>query len=337
MSQFKFLPPRDIDIIRTPMIEQAGARILVAHEACGQFFVITGRAGAGKTSAGKYLSAAFSVACSEGRPNAFRACHYTSSDMRPVRADVLERLLLVELITKGLDLRITRDLRQLRVADLQRMAISTMKDRAIQAAFIDEAGMIPPTGLNVLANFMNEADLQKHPLTIVLIGMNELPLNVAALPQVERRVADAMWFEPVNAAQAIEVLRSVHPFFETLDLASPEGAEVIDVLLSPEASDGGMLGKVILLVQRAAKFAKLTGVAFGAESIRTALMIKAIDVERSKEDARGGYHGAHPEVSEEAARDAALGDSAPRLKVTVKRNAPQKARRSPYERAAVGS
>lgn len=307
MSQFIYLPPTQASIIRTQMIDHAAARILSAHAKRGQFALIVGRSGAGKTTAARYMAQAFSEDCDQGAPNGFRARHYTCTEMRVLYEQALERHLLSEMLTKGLGIRIGRDLRQYRAADLQRLVLNALRDQGVQMLFIDEAGMIPVLGLNMLANLLNEADMAGDcPLTLVLVGMHHLPLNVRDLPQLDTRAQTTINFAPVNATEAVAALALAHPFFQTLDMSDPEVQTDLKWMLSQDVT-GGLLGKVIKLAEKAAKYAGVTGEPFNFEVIRDVQMMERAESNRAMRDATRGYRGALEtldDVADEATVDA---------------------------------
>jgi Cdc6-like AAA superfamily ATPase len=292
MAHFQYAPVTQRRIVVTDTIELAASRILIVHEMRGQFALMAGRSGAGKTTAATHICSALTEDCDNKAPNAFRARQYVSSDMRAVRADMIERRLLAEFLGKALDISVPVDSRRQSPAMLSSQILVALKQRNIQMVFIDEAGLVPSLGLNVLANLMNEACLKHHfPLTIVLVGMNDLPLTAYELPQVRRRIGDTICFEPYTAADALVVLREVDPYFSSLQTRPAEHDEVMEFLMSPEVSDGGMLGQMIQLVERASKFAKVQGHTPSITALRTAHLIKAKDAQRAATDARQGYRG----------------------------------------------
>ena len=292
MSNFSYAPLTKRRIVVTDTIELAASRIMICHQTRGQFAVMAGRSGAGKTTAATYICSALTADCDKKEPHSFRATHYVSSDMRTVRTDMIERKLLAEVLGKALDISVPVDSRRQSPAMLSSQLLVALQQRNIQMVFIDEAGLIPSLGLNVLANLLNEADTKyDFPLTIVLVGMNDLPLTVRELPQVQRRVADTVCFEPYNAADALVVLREVDSYFSELPSRPAEHDEVMEFLMSPEVSDGGMLGQMIQLVERASKYAKVQGQNLSITALRTAHLIKAKDAERAAIDARQGYRG----------------------------------------------
>lgn len=292
MSNFSYAPLTKRRVVVTDTIELAASRIMICHQTRGQFAVMAGRSGAGKTTAATYICSSLTEDCDKKEPHSFRAKHYVSSDMRAVRADVIERRLLAEFLGKALDISVPVDSRRQSPAMLSSQILVALQQRNIQMVFIDEAGLIPSLGLNVLANLLNEAGTRYgFPLTIVLVGMNDLPLTVGELPQVERRVLDTICFEPYNAAEALVVLREVDPYFIDLQSRPAEHDEVMEFLMSPEVSDGGMLGQMIQLVERASKYAKVQGRPLSITALRTAHLIKAKDAERAAMDARQGYRG----------------------------------------------
>jgi hypothetical protein len=245
--------------------------------------VITGKAGAGKTTAALYIEQLVNDAFEAEAENAFRAKHYVATDLRRSSGQVLQRRLLAEFARQVLNLTITSDMRSIDVPALMSTIARGLRLANMQLVFIDEAGHIPPAGLDHLATLINFITTsERHPITIVLVGMHDLPTNVLQLPQVARRVAEFIHFERYDAKTALTVLRTINNYFSTLDLNSDEGRDAMAFLLSPEVSDGGLIGLMVPLVERATVYAKHTNIPFGPRALRLAYSIMNSDAQRGR-------------------------------------------------------
>lgn len=271
MPPIKF-PERTAPIVAlTPKMLDAQDRLFAVHKPRGQFLVLTGPAGAGKTVAALHLADRINTAHAGGALNSFAAAYYVASDWRkPTNSLMLQRMVFLEFAQQVLRLTVPKDTRSVNLPVLKDSIAAGLRLRNIQTVFIDEAGHIPPSGLDhLLALINNVATGERHPLTIVLVGMDDLPLNTQVLPQVSRRVT-TVYFTPYDAATVLPILQVVHPFFKTVNLKTTEGAELMEFLLSPSVSRGGLIGYIVPLVEQAAAMAPAMSMPFGLRLLRVA-------------------------------------------------------------------
>lgn len=270
--------------IETPAIMEAAARIMSAHSLRGQFVVFTGMSGVGKTTASSYLANEMNEHARNEVPDAFGAKLYVATDLLRSRGDILQRRVLAEFAQQVLDIQKSGDIRTLDVPALMNEIVAALRMNNVQMVFIDEAGHIPPAGLDHLATLLNfAATREQHPLTLVLVGMHDLPANIRTLPQVQRRVTEFVYFQPYDRETALNVLREVHPYFAAVDVTTSEGRELMEFLLRPEVS-GGLIGHMIPLVERTIEMHKTWGIDFGLKALRVAHLLKHQDFEKGQRD-----------------------------------------------------
>lgn len=271
MSFLTFPELRPQTIVVTPKLVETQRRVFAVHQLRGQMVVLSGASGAGKTMAADYLTQRINESADALAPNAFYARYYVATDMRAAADDVLQRRLLAEFAKLVLRHTVPKDLRTICVPGLMSTIATGLRLANIQMVFVDEAGHIPTDGLDHLATLINTvATAQQHPLTLVLVGMHDLPTNVLALPQVDRRVTEVVWFEPYDVPTALRVLRTVHPYFETLNPATPEGQEVMEFLMDDTVSGGGLVGRMVPLVEKAVGIQSELELPFGIRVLRAA-------------------------------------------------------------------
>lgn len=287
--------PRQTRIVVTPEIESAFQRVSVCHSGPGQMVAIVGPSGAGKTTSMRLLSRQIDEDCAANVPDAWRALYYVTADLSNAHRTTLERHVLAQMLSDGFGLSVEKDLRRSRPEDLRQKILLAARQRNVQMVFIDEAGLIPSLGLNALANLVNAAEVNfEWKLTIVLVGMNNLPLTIRELPQVERRVVDTILFQPYGPEEALEALAQIEPFFESLDLGTEDGKAVIEFMTSPEVSSGGMLGIMIQLVQRTGDLCRRDGRPFCLRELRMVHQLSARDRNRAVEQAQNGWRTVAP-------------------------------------------
>ena len=293
--------PRQSRIVVTPEMESAFHRVAVCHSGPGQMVAVVGPSGAGKTTSLRLLSRQIDEDCAANVQNAWRTLYYVTADLTNAHRTTLERHVLAQMLSDGFGLSVEKDLRRSRPEDLRQKILLAARQRNVQMVFIDEAGLIPSLGLNALANLVNAAEVNfQWPLTIVLVGMNNLPLTIRELPQVERRVVDTIFFQPYGPEEALEALAQIEPFFESLDLGTEDGQAVMEFLTSPEVSSGGMLGIMIQLVQRTADLCQRDGRPFCLRELRMVHHLSARDRNRAVEQAKNGWRTQAPATPKQA-------------------------------------
>ena len=288
-----FPQPRAASTVVTPAINQTLNRLFAVHRERGQMVVMTGKSGAGKTTAATHIGSVVNEAFRAGADNAFQSRYYVATDMLRAAGDILQRRFLAEFAKQVLRVSVPKDLRTLDVPGMMNTIATGLRMMNVQLVFIDEAGHIPPAGLDHLVTLINiVTTAEKHPLTVALVGMHDLPRNVYSIPQVARRAQEFVYFEPYDARTAMTVLCTVHPYFDSISLDQAEGKEVMEFLLSPEVSDGGLVGLMVPLVERASEAAKLMNLPFGIRALRVAHAIKNTDIERGRKEMERSWGGA---------------------------------------------
>lgn len=240
--------------VKTPMVRAATRQLLAAHTNKGGFVVFTGAAGVGKTTAASIISsevnAAYDSHNGDGTP--FRARRFEVTNYRTRRGDSLQRDLIAEIGRKVAGVNLPVDVRRMRLSDAIDSLVEKLVMDDIELVFVDEAGRLPPDGLDAIAAVINRAaEEREHRLTIVLVGMDDLPSTIRSRPQILRRVVETVVFEPCEPRDIIAVLSSLHPYFNSVDLDSPDGKALAEFLVSPKVSGGGLFGYLIPLVERA--------------------------------------------------------------------------------------
>lgn len=268
----------------TPIIQSTEQRLMAAHNPRGQLFVITGHSGVGKTTAAAMIHDGINQLFDSdpGNSNAFRAKRFEVTNYSSSHGLIMHRRLLVEFGTKVLSLRSNIDIRNLNISDEMDRVIEGLISERIEIVFIDEAGRLPTAAFDCLVTLINKsAEEHMHRLTIVLIGMDELPVTVRQLPQVSRRVADTVMFTPCDSSVLLAVLGDLDDFFNQLDPGSENGREIVMFLMDETVSKGGLFGSAIPLVERAIAFTKEMGLPMGMKVLRFARTMKQQGEEKS--------------------------------------------------------
>jgi hypothetical protein len=131
---------------------------------------------------------------------------------------------------------------------LAHQVVRAIRKKRIQMIFIDEAGTLQVEEIRGLAHVRNVAEAMKWPLTLVLVGMDELPERVTALLQVERRVVHWSYFKPYALdADWWRLLAGLHPHFAGMDARN--ASDCTEVRFVHEKYKG-LLGEMMTFLRR---------------------------------------------------------------------------------------
>lgn len=212
---FRFRPRRSPDIIVTKMMRQAEARTLRVH-AGGALPIWTGPARVGKTTTARYLVERINGAFSESDPDAFLSAHFQVGQIADEKKAI--RSLFhgtVGTLDEGL-------YRSMPTEDLARMLIHALRRLHLELIMVDEAGLLSIDALRGMVLARDVAENVGQRLSIVLIGMDDLPTKVHGNPQLAGRVTEFINFRPYSGEEVLTLLSSLHPPYGSLDPTSDE-------------------------------------------------------------------------------------------------------------------
>lgn len=211
-------------IIETPLMTRTATRTLALH--LGSPLVVwTGPSRNGKTVTAQWLRDNINRAA-DSDPNGFRAVLFeygggtaqSRNEMKRVIRSVYQAT--VAKLDEGL-------YRQSPSEDLALHLVKGLRAKNIQMLMVDEAGLLKVEGLRALVTIRDVAEHNGWPLSIVLIGMDNLPADIARLPQIERRVHEWCYFEPYLLDETYELLAGLDPQFAKLRLDVPAQRDMI--------------------------------------------------------------------------------------------------------------
>jgi DNA transposition AAA+ family ATPase len=277
---FTFSPRRGTSVTEIGMIRFARASILAAHAPRGQFVVMTGATGTGKTTAAVHLARQISSTF-RADPNdvsRFDARYYQATDHRHTRqgsTELMLRRVIAEFGLGVLGLPAPRDVRQIDLPMYLQTLAAGLRHQEVQMVFVDEAGYLPPAALECLASLLDlMANQHEHPLTIVLVGMENLANSVRQHAHVLRRAQTWIPFRPCSQEEVMQVLAPIDPFFARLDIQSDAAKEALEFLMKEEVSQGGVIGLVVTLAESAVAYARATGKEMGLRMLEVAHALK---------------------------------------------------------------
>ncbi|WP_337171560.1 ATP-binding protein [Gemmatimonas aurantiaca] len=180
----------------TEALRLATARVLNAHQQHG-FIVMSGPPGVGKTTCAHHLVSlineddalgvgvqadTFEVSGKRTRPSSHQSVR---GPLRELYARYFGTLPST-LFQRDSEHAVTR------------RVVATLRQRGLQVLLLDEAGTYAAEELRGLSMLLNISREESWPLTVVLIGMDDIAKTVESLPQITSRVVRWIWFEPLN-------------------------------------------------------------------------------------------------------------------------------------------
>lgn len=205
-------------IVPIGQLKEAAKRVAIAHGENG-FVVLSGPSGVGKTTCAAYIVDQIN----QGRllDEHARAVTFEVSGKRlATRMQQTVRGPLRAIYTFVLGPVPSTLFQRQSEHEVCRKIVAAMRARGTQVLLLDEAGSLAAEEMRGLAMLMNVAREEGWLLTIVLIGMDELPKTVTSLPQLETRVIQWVWYEPLDQDDWDHVVRELLPEFRGAKFSS---------------------------------------------------------------------------------------------------------------------
>jgi len=272
-------------VVETGMMKSAIRRTLAVHH-LGGLCVWSGRAGMGKTTTAQHTVKLTEDAYDPDNPRAFRIVHYEAGSKNPTKSDAKHG---VRSLYYGVGCKLDEGVYRTHLAEeLAADLIHFLKKMNIQIIFVDEAGCLSLDAIRGIVLVSDTARLLGLTLTVVLIGMDNLPTKVKRNPQVERRIHEWCYFKPCTLEETYNLLAALHPHFASLSLKHTSHKEQISYV---HEACRGMPGSLVPFVSR---FSSMFGELLDEDPmvhIQAALIQPLFDKERCESDSRHNYSG----------------------------------------------
>jgi hypothetical protein len=227
-SGFKFPESRKTLIVQTGMMKLALNRTMRVHQD-GSLSAWSGRAGIGKTTTAEYIVKIVNENYDPDNPCAFKAVHYEAGAVAEWSKHEMKRG--IRSLYCGVDCRMDEGIyKSYLPEELAADLVHYLKKMNIQLIFVDEAGCLSVNAIRGLVLVSDTARIMQWNMTIVLIGMDDLPVKLTKLPQVERRVTDWCYFKPYALKDTHKLLAALHPHFTQLDLTNIKHREQVEYI-----------------------------------------------------------------------------------------------------------
>jgi hypothetical protein len=289
-AEFRY-PGRPFPVlVETVGMRTAFDRTLSVHGG-GQFAVWTGASRLGKTTTASWGRNRINAAAArpDGDPDAFRAAYLEVGKVGPWGGHAQKQVL--RSLFHGLIGKLPEAVyRQSPVEDLAAMIVGGLARDDTQLVWLDEAGRLSVEALDGLCLVVDAAAGADppHPLTIVLVGMNDLPTKVHTREQLRNRIHEWVHFAPYTHDETWALLAALHPHFALLNprrrAHQEQVAFVHDLAL-------GRPGLVVPFVRRVVHWARDHGGAIDLTLLRAVHLMMQRDLDRSARDQEAGYPG----------------------------------------------
>ena len=212
----------------TDLVREARTRTFVVHQG-GAMVVYTGKAGTGKTTTAREIRRALERKFDSSNPDAFRAVHFEFGRVNVGQGNESKRAIRSVYDAVGLNLP-EGDYNSMTVEGLATTLVEFLRLQRIEMIFADEAGLVSFEAIGGLVTLLNVAKNMGWRLTVILIGMDDLPIKLKRRQQTDRRAYEWIHFHPYGLEDTIRLLKVMHPHFEQLDEHSDDGKEQFEYM-----------------------------------------------------------------------------------------------------------
>ncbi len=282
------IPKREaIKIVPTGQMHRAARRLLSIHRALG---VLHGRSRLGKTTTAHWITGGINAQFNPDDADSYRALHYEVGEITKWSGQEQKKGIrsLYHAALGRLD---EGQYRQLPPEDLARQLVYGLRRKNIGLIFVDEAGCLSVDALRGMMLVSDVAQLSDWSLTIVFVGMDDLPVKICTLPQLEKRVHEWIYYEPYNLDETWALLKELHPHFKLLDGTKSAHREQVEFI---HEEYGGVPGEIVPFIRR------MNSRLDGSHGTVDVTLLKAIhltmlrDKTRAIEDSKLKYQGQLP-------------------------------------------
>ena len=245
MSDFRYQKGERKIIVVTKQMHRVKSRIFAVHRG-SSLVVCYGRARLGKTTTAKWIAEETNRHYNPDNGDAFRVVHYQVGALFHWSGN--KQKLGIKSLYQATIGRLDEDLcRQLPPEELARQTVLGLKRNAIQMVLVDGAGCLPLEAIQGMVLVGDTAELMHWTLTLVFIGEDDLPIKMAALPQVHGRIREWIHFRPYKLDETWELLRELHPHFKAFDGSKTEHRKQVEFI---HKHCGGMPGEIVPFVRK---------------------------------------------------------------------------------------
>jgi hypothetical protein len=241
-----FPEPKSEVIVETKMVEEIIGSTMYNHRG-GGMSCWSGNSGIGKTTTATLMESKVREAYNRDptNSNAFLAKYYTVGEIERWSGNEQKRgikslyLAIAGSLDEGEYIRLPSE--QL-AADL----VYTAKRKRIKMVFIDEAGCLSIDAIRGMVLVRDISHKEGWTISLIFIGMDDLPIKLNSLPQVDRRVEHWCYFNEYDFDDTWTLLSELHPHFKS-DRKDENVKELVEFV---HESFGGYPGLIVPFINQ---------------------------------------------------------------------------------------
>jgi hypothetical protein len=278
-------------IVETKMMKQIVNRTLAVHPLSG-LVVWYGESRIGKTTTAEYTVAKILDAYDENNPLAFRAKYVEVGEIPAWSGNEMKKgikSLYFAALRTSLDAGVyLRDPPEALAARL----VKELQKRNIQLIFIDEAGGLSLDAIHGMVLVRDTALSMGWTLTLVFVGMGDLPAKMEIRRQIAGRISEWCYFVEYDLDDTWNLVAELHPHFAGLDRKNEEHREQVSFL---RETYGGLPGQLIPFITRMEHRLKEHRGRIDLPFLRAVHLLTARDKQRSIQHSLTTFRGMPPE------------------------------------------
>lgn len=208
MNTFNFPTRRARARMVSGMMREAERRTIQVLNDSG-LVVWSGPSRQGKTTTAQWMTDRINDAYSPKDPDAFRAHYYEVGEIPDWSGNEGKKAVrgMYESILGPLD---EGQFRRNPSEQLASRLVEGMSIRGIELVFLDEAGLLSPSAIRGIILVRDTAHNEGRRLSIVLIGMDDLPEKLNAVDQVRGRIQEWIFFDEFTMEETLELMSLMH-------------------------------------------------------------------------------------------------------------------------------
>jgi len=279
---------RDV-IVETSLMQRTAKRTLAVHP-LGGLAVWHGRERIGKTTTALWLVNKIEEAYDSDNPASFRARHYEVGEIPPWHGQEAKRGVrsLYHATVGRLDEGIYR---QYPIEDIAEQLVHGLRRKSIQIVFVDEAGWLSRDAIRGMVLVSDVAKNTGWTLTLVFIGMDDLPQKLMRKEQIHGRVLEWCYFEPYSLDETWDLLAQLSSYFKKLNKTNKDHRDQVKFI---HDTYGGVPGYIVPFLQRFEHRLKEHVGKVDSTLLRVVHLLTLRDKQRSIEDSSKHYKGKIP-------------------------------------------
>jgi DNA transposition AAA+ family ATPase len=210
------------------MMKLASKLTLEAHYNCG-LVMWSGGVGRGKTWCAEWMVEELNAKYDQQNPDTFRLKHYEAGPIDKWSGCEEKKALrsMYHNIIGPMDEGVYRAFPLDAIAE---MIVHALRRMGYQIIFVDEAGRLSLGALDALVLVSNKSGSMGWPLTIVIIGMEDLPVKITLNRRIYSRVCQKICFQPYSIKETWDLLAALEPHFASLSREDSEAKEQVKLV-----------------------------------------------------------------------------------------------------------